>query len=422
MEQKRKLTGLQLLLTQVLSKVIDSRGSPNFVESRRGSGTEVELISRLQHRLNKLEIKERNSHELYTKIVKIEQLFRALPMSQQSKDLQNMLRNQDSLMAQMHALLKQATEGRTIFHKISVCYQSLSNELSTFTKSSSMLFKHDGPPINISLNTNKPENVNDTCVLHILEEEGNKSFLENEEEKVDYVLPAKADCSELTEPRIDGIYQFIVPELNEVERNFNERYCAFATRGPAWTVIQRRGPYEPQENFNRSWDEYRAGFGDLSRDFWFGNEFIHKISYRDDHVLRIELEDFDGRQVWAEYGLFRLDSESYNYQLLIGRFNGTMPDALENHNQMDFSTYDQRNDHSIDEPCAVRTGSGWWFDSCMEANLNGIYRHKPQGHNFNGFIWSNDYSMKAGRMMLRPRKLQLAATEYSYDDYDTDSF
>jgi len=87
---------------------------------------------------------------------------------------------------------------------------------------------------------------------------------------------------------VDGVYRFLVPERNEVQRDLHERYCAFATDGPAWTVIQNRGgSFDPLENFNRSWDEYRAGFGNLTRDFWFGNEFTHKILYRDDHELRV---------------------------------------------------------------------------------------------------------------------------------------
>jgi len=61
-------------------------------------------------------------------------------------------------------------------------------------------------------------------------------------------------------------------------------------------VVQRRGSYgETQENFTRSWDDYKKGFGDLRREFWAGNDFLHHATSGDKHVtLRIELRDFEG--------------------------------------------------------------------------------------------------------------------------------
>jgi angiopoietin 2 len=65
-------------------------------------------------------------------------------------------------------------------------------------------------------------------------------------------------------------------DLNENHRDFNERVCDFSTNGIAWTVIQRREAADLQENFNRSWHDYKNGFGDLHKEFWFGNDYIHK--------------------------------------------------------------------------------------------------------------------------------------------------
>ncbi|SPP84542.1 techylectin-5A [Drosophila guanche] len=262
---------------------------------------------------------------------------------------------------------------------------------------------------------------NETLVDHKAKALANVTEQHEEKElpKLDPMQPAKADCYELEDAtRRDGVYKFLVPELNEVGRDFNERFCAFTLDGPAWTVIQSRGPYQQQENFNRTWDEYRTGFGSLERDFWFGNEFIHKIVYRDDHMLRIELEDQDGARDWGEYAVFRLDSESYNYQLVIDGYQGSMPDALEYHNKMDFSTCDRRNDQSPREnvPCAVRFGSGWWFDRCQECNLNGIY----PGSGGSGIIWadwrSGNYTLKTARMMIRPVRFAPATAEDTYDE------
>ena len=71
-------------------------------------------------------------------------------------------------------------------------------------------------------------------------------------------------------------------------------------------VIQRRGDYgEPRENFNRDWADYKRGFGNLSQEFWLGNDNIHELTKSGDKKLRVELETHDGRTAWAEYNTFR---------------------------------------------------------------------------------------------------------------------
>ncbi len=71
-------------------------------------------------------------------------------------------------------------------------------------------------------------------------------------------------------------------------------------------VIQRRGDYgEPREDFNRSWTDYKQGFGDKNKEFWLGNDRIHELTKAGDMKLRVELESWDGRTAWAEYDTFR---------------------------------------------------------------------------------------------------------------------
>ena len=73
-------------------------------------------------------------------------------------------------------------------------------------------------------------------------------------------------------------------------------------------MIQRRGDFgEPRINFTTSWSDYKTGFGDLYAEFWFGNDFIHRITNEGPVVLRVELSDFDNVVVVAEYSTFRLE-------------------------------------------------------------------------------------------------------------------
>ncbi|XP_055905421.1 angiopoietin-2 [Eupeodes corollae] len=237
-------------------------------------------------------------------------------------------------------------------------------------------------------------------------DDNNGDESEEPKEEINFVQPLKTGCHELTN-RVDGIYKFSVPKLNEAGRDMNEQYCVFSTAGPAWTVIQNRGPYVVQENFNRSWNEYRGGFGSLEKDFWIGNEFIHQLSYIENYELRIEVEDFDNVKAWVEYSTFRIDSEENNYNLIIDGFRGAIADGMTYHNHQDFSTYDRRNDKTVDACCACATAyaSGWWFKNCAEANLNGVFHENPEGHNSVGIVWDpwhHDYSLRSSKMMLRP--------------------
>ena len=75
---------------------------------------------------------------------------------------------------------------------------------------------------------------------------------------------------------------------------------------PLAQVIQRRGNFgEPRENFTRSWEEYKQGFGDLEQEFWWGNDKISRLTREQAMMLRVVLEAHDGRLAIAEYDTFR---------------------------------------------------------------------------------------------------------------------
>jgi len=73
--------------------------------------------------------------------------------------------------------------------------------------------------------------------------------------------------------------------------------------GGGWTVIQRR--QDGSVDFNRTWNEYKEGFGDLNGEFWLGNENIHKMTSQGDYSLRIDLEDWNNKHKHAFYQVFR---------------------------------------------------------------------------------------------------------------------
>ena len=173
-----------------------------------------------------------------------------------------------------------------------------------------------------------------------------------------------SSCEDLPKNFTDGVYVLkkLKENNNSARRNYNTRYCQ-TQNDKKWTVIQRRGDYQPTQNFNRPWNEYKTGFGNLRTDFWFGNDFIHRISADKDLILRVNLEDFDGNTAWAEYYPFLVSNEANNYKLSLGEYFGNASDSLSSHNQSMFSTYDRKNDNSPDCcPCAKSYGGGWWFN------------------------------------------------------------
>lgn len=246
--------------------------------------------------------------------------------------------------------------------------------------------------------------------------------------------PNKYSCHDL-QVRKNGIYKFTSMDevSNEAGRFLYERYCDFSTDGGAWTVIQRRFMNNQQENFNRSWLDYKLGFGELDKEFWFGNDFIHKLTFDEDVELRVVLEDVQGRKGWAEYSLFKVDSEEYNYNLIIDGYRGTIPGGLHYNSDQEFSTYDQQNDNNENSNCASSYGNGWWFNKygCggmgtdCTLKLNGFRFSCSQAGN-GGITWENwlgSNVLRSSEMMIRPRGLWSGTDggEYIYTSNAADS-
>ena len=89
----------------------------------------------------------------------------------------------------------------------------------------------------------------------------------------------------------------------------------------SWTVIVRR--FDGSGDFNRSWDEYKQGFGDASGEYWLGNEYLHYMTNSRAYKLRFDLEDWNGNTAYAEYSSFVIEPESDNYRLRLGDYSGT---------------------------------------------------------------------------------------------------
>ena len=90
-------------------------------------------------------------------------------------------------------------------------------------------------------------------------------------------------------------------------------------------------------------------------------------------LLRIELEDWSGKKVFARYNIFKVDNENNNHKITVIGYNGTSGDSLSYHNNMMFSTRDKDNDMWKTGSCSNDLTGGWWFNDCHNSDLNGQF-------------------------------------------------
>ncbi|XP_076873311.1 angiopoietin-related protein 1a [Brachyhypopomus gauderio] len=184
-----------------------------------------------------------------------------------------------------------------------------------------------------------------------------------------------------------------------------QAWCEHGLDNGGWTVFQRRK--DGSVNFFRNWENYKKGFGNIDGEYWLGLENIYTLAKQGDYRLLVELEDWVGKKVYAEYSSFRLEPEAEGFRLRLGSYQGNAGDSLSNHNGKPFTTLDRDKD-SFTGNCAHFHKGGWWYNACGQTNLNGVwysggvYRSKFQ----DGIFWADYgggfYSLKAVRMMIRP--------------------
>ena len=129
--------------------------------------------------------------------------------------------------------------------------------------------------------------------------------------------------------------------------------------------------------FNRSWSEFRSGFGCVTDDYWMGNEALSQMTSSGKCRMKFIFQSPANRWYVMEYNV-SIANESLGYAMTISStFVGNSTNPLNSHNGKMFSTWDRDNDVCPTCNCAAIYGAGWWFSAsayngytCGSSNMN----------------------------------------------------
>ncbi|XP_063563551.1 tenascin-X-like isoform X9 [Gorilla gorilla gorilla] len=183
-------------------------------------------------------------------------------------------------------------------------------------------------------------------------------------------------------------------------------FCDMETDGGGWLVFQRR--MDGQTDFWRDWEDYAHGFGNISGEFWLGNEALHSLTQAGDYSMRVDLRARD-EAVFAQYDSFRVDSAAEYYRLHLEGYHGTAGDSMSYHSGSVFSARD-RDPNNLLISCAVSYRGAWWYRNCHYANLNGLYGSTVDHQGVSWYHWKGfEFSVPFTEMKLRPRNFRSPA-------------
>ncbi|EPY85408.1 tenascin-X isoform 2 [Camelus ferus] len=132
-------------------------------------------------------------------------------------------------------------------------------------------------------------------------------------------IPFPRDCGEEMQNGVSTSRTTTIFLNGNRERPLNV-FCDMETDGGGWLVFQRR--MDGKTDFWRDWEDYAHGFGNLSGEFWLGNEALHSLTKAGDYSLRVDLRDGD-EAVFAQYDSFQVDSAAEYYRLHLDGYHGT---------------------------------------------------------------------------------------------------
>ncbi|XP_050687491.1 techylectin-5A-like isoform X2 [Eriocheir sinensis] len=152
-------------------------------------------------------------------------------------------------------------------------------------------------------------------------------------------------------------------------------WCDMETDGGGWTVFLKRQKQTNQLDFNRTWLEYKEGFGSPEQEYWLGNEELHQMTYSREYTIRLDVESTSGGSDYTTYDGFKVGTEDSRYQLTVSgslRGDTNVMNCFRSLRNRYFTTLDRDYD-SYSGNCAAIKGGGWWYNNCRDFNPTSTY-------------------------------------------------
>ncbi|CAH1792723.1 unnamed protein product [Owenia fusiformis] len=148
----------------------------------------------------------------------------------------------------------------------------------------------------------------------------------------------------------------VANEFNAAQRSDNDNKLLAKCEGQ-WLVVAHR--FDGSIDFNRTWNEYKAGFGNISGEFFIGLQALFRLTLRNTFMVRFEMINNSGIMIYLENDGFTISDEHDRFRFSVHDFwenrrNGSfayMPNTR-------FSTWDNDNNHDIS--CVQQTGGPFW--------------------------------------------------------------
>jgi len=155
-------------------------------------------------------------------------------------------------------------------------------------------------------------------------------------------------------------------------------------------------------SFNRTWAEFKAGFGNQTGNYWIGNDALYQLTKGGRYKMRFDLQSRNNSLwYWAEYSTFIVGNESTGYMLKIGGYSGNVTtDAASTQNGMSFTTFDRDNDAYAGANCAEVFGGGFWYNGCGICLVTGIDVASLNAGGWMYLATDSQYSLKTSKMTL----------------------